>query len=104
MVYDRINGVVTVSDDVRLAKPGKYESPISTFGAVVKNSAGESFAIVHKTENDEKRLGFTVKTNGAKWNVKEEKIPNPTRTEPTRWAVVIDKPSTKHKVTFVFKN
>ena len=102
MVYDRANGTVTVSDDVRFAKAGPYESPISTFGEVVERDAPGAFAIVRKTKHGVKRLDFTVDANGAKWHVKEEKIPNPTRTEPTRWAVVVDKPSKSHSVTFRF--
>jgi hypothetical protein len=102
MVYDRIGGTVTVSDDVRLVKPGTYESPISTFGEIVKGEAKNAFAIVRRDGGREKRLGFTVDASGADWTVKEEKIPNPTRTEPTRWAAVIGRPSARHKVTFIF--
>ena len=102
MVYDRANGTVTISDDARFAKAGPYESPISTFGEVVKRDAPGAFSIVRKTTQGEKRLDFTVDTKGAKWHVKEEKIPNPKRREPTRWAVVIDEPSESHSVTFRF--
>ena len=102
MVYDRVNGTVTVSDDVRFAKPGPYESPISTFGTVVKRDAPGAFTIARRARGGEKRLDFTVDTKGAKWHVKEEKIPNPKRTEPTRWAVVMDVPSMSHSVTFRF--
>jgi hypothetical protein len=103
MVYDRVNGTVTVSDDALLAEPGTYESPISTFGQIVKGETENGFAIVRRDGGREKRLGFTVDTFGAKWRVKEEKIPNPTRTEPTRWAVVFDRPSARHRVRFVFR-
>ena len=102
MVYDRANGTVMVSDDARFAKAGPYESPISTFGEGGKRDAPGSFSIVRKTNQGVKRLDFTVDTKGAKWHVKEEKIPNPKRREPTRWAVVIDEPSTSHSVSFRF--
>lgn len=102
MVYDRANGAVTVSDNALFLKPGTYESPISTFGRIVKRSGENAFTIVRKTRYGERRLDFTVDTCGVEWRLKEEKIPNPQREEPTRWAVVFDTPSTAHSVTFRF--
>ena len=102
MTYDRRNRTVTVRDCALFAKPGAFESPLSTFGVVENGSKPGSFVIVRRVGDAQKRLGFTVDAHGAKWTLKEEKIPNPTRAEPTRWAVVIDKPSVRHEVEFVF--
>jgi len=101
LVYSRDIPSVTVSDYAVFAANGTYESPISTYGTV-ERSGENKFSIVRKTKNGIERLDFTVDTNGAKWHIKEEKIPNPKRTEPTRWAVVIDNPAKEHRVKFCF--
>jgi len=91
----------TISDSVAFSHPETYECPIITYGRVERRGDA-AFTIVRPSNCGEKRLDFTVDTAGAKWHVKEEKIPNPKRTEPTRWAVVLDEPATKCSVTLRF--
>lgn len=101
LVYDRENPSATISDRVVFLRPGTYECPIITYGKVEKRGEN-AFAIIRKADQGVKRLDFTVDTNGAKWHVKEENLPNPRRVEPTRWAVAIDEPSVEHAVTLTF--
>ena len=105
LVYDRAKAVVTIEDRVTFARPAAYESPVSTYGTVTR--ADENAFVLTRTDagrNLTRSLNLKVDTHGAKWHVKEEKIPNPERTEPTRWAVVLDEPQKEVRVTFRFSN
>ena len=101
LVYDRGISSAMISDRAVFSKPSTYECPIITYGKVEKRGEN-AFAIIRKSDQVVKRLDFTVDTNGAKWHVKEERLPNPRRVEPTRWAVAIDEPSVEHAVTLTF--
>ena len=101
MTYRRPEGKVEISDRVEYARAGRFETPLSTYGKIERLGEND-FVIVRETKNGVKRLAFTVDTQGAKWHVKEEKIPNPKRTEPTRWSVVFDEPATEFNVKFTF--
>lgn len=103
LTYDRAGATVEVRDHVVFGRPATYESPISTFGKVEKGAAEGTFVIVRETSAGVKRLAFAVDAGGTKWHVKEEKVPNPGRTEPTRFAIVLDEPVAEATVTFLFK-
>ena len=102
LTYDRANASVELVDHVTFAAPSSFESPVSTFGKVEKGAREDAFTIVRETREGVKRLDFAVDCGGAKWHVKEEKIPNPGRTEPTRFAIVLDEPATEATVTLRF--
>ena len=97
--YARTDGRVTVEDSVAFSVPAAFETAVSTYGRIQPGPTPGTFAIVRTSGSNEVRLAFSVDAHGAKWHVKEEKIPNPKRTEPTRWAVVLDEPVKDAKVT-----
>ena len=105
LAYDRARARIGVRDHVAFARPAPYETAISTFGTIEKGETEGSFAIVRRTRDGKGvlRLPFTVDCGGAKWHVKEERIPNPTRDEPTRFAIVLDEPVAEATVTVLFR-
>ena len=100
--YDRLANTFSVIDQVKLAKAEKLEFPIISYAEVTNE--GNRFSLVSK-KNPARRLTAEVKVS-AKWHLKTEimdKPPHPPEEAPSRYAIVLDKPTSRATVEVTFK-
>ena len=96
MRYDRVRKTVTVADRVNLKKPGTFEVPITTYCRVERGKDPSELTLVTERRGEEVKLHAKITvSDGLSWSLKEEKIDNPERTNPTRLGIVLDEPVTK---------
>ena len=104
--YDRRAGAVTVTDRVKFATPGRFDSPIVTFGRVLPQGDG-TYAIVSRDGKD--RLSCRVTATGGRLAAMTcEQLEDTgvhqgsTRGRPNRCAFAFDAPVTEAGIEFRF--
>ena len=100
MGFDRMAGRVVVEDAGEFSEPVGFQTAITTYGTVSPTDDPDVFTIARTSPSrGTKRIKFHVNAHGAKWSPRIERIPNPKRTEPTRFGIVLDSPAEAVRVT-----
>ena len=102
--YDRAAKRVTISDSIAFNGNGTVSVPIVTFGTLKPAGGKGSYLLEVPAKKGEKPLAAKVEISvkGADWKMEEERIENPNRTPPSRFAVTLSEPVASAEVTVAF--
>ena len=104
-VYDRTNQTFSVSDCVAFSGKGRFSVPVVTPGEMVASREGEYVISVRYGKEKVRtcRLAVSVKVEGSPWKIEEERIDNPGRISPNRYAITLTEPVASAKVTVSYR-
>ena len=104
LVFDRKSGNIVIEDIGEFSEPVGFQTAITTYGTVLPTDDPDVFTIVRTSSRlGTKRVVFRVNAHGAKWSPVIERIPNPKRTEPTRFGIVFESPVKVAHVTVKYE-
>ena len=95
-IYNRVQGTVTIRDEVAFSEPIAFDVPVTTLVRVEKS--GEGLVLV----GQKAKLRTSVRVEGGNWSWDEHILENGRPSTPRRMAVTFEKPVTKALVEFTF--
>lgn len=101
--YDRAEKCVSVTDKVEFDGFGKFSVPVITAGTLMK-VAGDGTYRLTVPQKDGKTLAakVVISVKGAGWRIEEERIDNPFRVSPNRYAITLSEPVASAEVSVVY--
>ena len=99
---DRAAGRAAVSDEVEFDAPSEFESAFVTCSKAELDADGNTLHLTAQSGGRAVRVKVHVEATGGEWRMAEERIDNPGRRSPLRFAVRFLKPVASASVRFVF--
>ena len=102
-VYDRAAHAVSVADKVAFDGAGTFSVPVVTAGTLSPTGEAGVYELSVPVQ-DKKRLQARVeiRVSGAKWKIETERIDNPNRVSPNRYAIILEDPVSSAEVTLTY--
>ena len=102
-VYDRVARAVSVTDKVVFDGAGTFSVPVVTSGTL-RPTGDEGVYGLSVPVKGKKSLQARVdiRVSGAKWKMEEERIDNPNRISPNRYAITLAEPVPSAEVTVTY--
>ena len=90
--YDRAGGKVTVTDRVAFDGKGTCSVPVVTPGTMVPGGDGSYVLSVPRGKKGDCKVKVSVRVSGSPWKIEEDRIDNPGKLSPNRYAVTLTEP------------
>ena len=97
--FDRSQNAVVITDEAEFAEPTAFESPVIAW---FKAKPGKDRAHYLLPTGGKEELELSITAEGGAWEMREEFVENPGRTQPYRMAIAFVKPVLKAKVRVRF--
>lgn len=103
--YDRTNRTVAVTDRVAFDGKGRFSVPVVTPGRMLPSGDGEYILSVPYGKDGKRtcRVAVSVKVDGSPWKIEEDRIDNPGRISPNRYAVTLTDPVASAEVSVSYR-
>ncbi len=101
-VYDRAAKRVSVTDKVEFEGVGRFSVPVITAGTLTKVADGTYRLSVPQKDGKTLTAKVEMSVKGAGWRIEEERIDNPNRVSPNRYAITLSEPVASAEVSVVY--
>ena len=100
--YDREAHTVTVADKVAFDGMGTFSVPVVTAGTFEPGGAEGVYGLFLPGKARKMAAKVDVRVQGAKWRMEHERIDNPNRVSPNRYAIVLESPVAAAEVVVTY--
>ena len=100
--YDRAAHSVAVADKVAFAGTGTFSVPVVTAGRLEPCGAEGEYVLFLPGKAKKMAAKVGVRVVGAKWRMECERIDNPNRVSPNRYAIILESPVAAAEVTVTY--
>lgn len=100
--YDRAAKRVTVTDSVEFDGAGTFSVPVVTAGTLTKSADGTYRLAVPQKGKGDLTAKVEISVKGADWKMEEERIDNPRRVSPNRYAITLSGPVASAEVSVTY--
>ncbi len=98
-VYDRAAHAVTVADRVAFEGEGTFSVPVVTAGTLEPAGGEGAYRLLLSGKGRKVAAQVEIRVSGARWKMEHERIENPNRVSPNRYAIVLEGPVGAAEVT-----